>query len=555
MRKAEWLLVALVALASAGLVLVPVVILFLTALNVGSAEDVIPRLVGLKNFAAIAGYPKVVFNTFEVAGLATVVSLVFGGTIAWAVTRTNMRGGAMVEQLMSLPYYVTPLVGALAWAELGSANGLINRSWHAFGRSGSLVDAYSPPMIALVMALFEGSVAFVMIAAAMKTMDATLEEASEACGGGRFQTLWRITIPLLAPAIAGTAIFVFAEMLGSFAVPLVLGLPARFFVLTTLIYNEVSQFPPNYPLAAALGIWLFLVMAGLLFLCRRLLGEGYGTIAARSFRSKRLRLSKGMQTGLLTWCFGYVAVAVVLPLLTLLYVSLVPVVNAGSVTGVTLDNYVQALGLAPVRSALVNSVVVGLGTAAIGVLFMGAVAWIIYRSQLPGARWLEYVVMFPQAIPRLVLGFAMLVAWVMFPVKLYGTLWLLLIAYLTVFLPLGVRTIAGVMTQIDRNLEECAEVCGASILYRLRTITLPLARPGLIAAAILLFIASVREVNSSIFLMGPKSKVIGPTIVESWQIGTVGLTSAMALFQVLVMLAAVMALLVIARRVRGGLGE
>lgn len=555
MRKAEWLLVALVACASAALVLGPVVALVLTALNVGSADDVIPRLVGLKNFAAIAGFPKVVLNTFEVAGLATAVSLVFGGTIAWAVTRTNMRGGALIEQLMSLPYYVTPLVGALAWAELGSANGLINRAWHALGRPGSLIDAYSPPMIALVMALFEGSVAFVMIAAAMKTMDATLEEASEACGAGRFRTLWRITIPLLGPAIAGTAIFVFAEMLGSFAVPLVLGLPGRFFVLTTLIYNEVSQFPPNYPLAAALGVWLFLVMATLLFLCRRLLGEGHGTIAARSFRSKRLRLNRATQAGLLAWCSAYIVVAVALPLLTLLYVSLVPVVNAGSATAVTLDNFQQALGLAPVRSALGNSVVVGVGTAAIGTLFMGAVAWIIYRSRLPGARLLEYVVMFPQAIPRLVLGFGILVAWVAFPVRIYGTLWLLLVAYLTVFLPLGVRTIAGVMTQIDRKLEESAQVCGASLLYRMRTITLPLARPGLIAAAILLFIASVREINSSIFLMGPKSKVIGPAIVESWQIGTVGLTSAMALLQVLVMFAAVMGLLLIARRVRGGLGE
>src|SRR5262249_61402924 len=114
-----------------------------------------------------------------------------------------------------------------------------------------------------------------------------------------------------------------------------------------------------------------------------------------------------------------------------------------------LANYVTAPSLAAVRTALGDSLILGLGTATVGVLLMGFLAWMIYRSRLPGVGAIEYVLMFPQAVPRLVFAFGMLWAWLIFPIPLYGTLWLLLIAYLTVFLPLGLRTISGLMLQID----------------------------------------------------------------------------------------------------------
>ena len=135
---------------------------------------------------------------------------------------------------------------------------------------------------------------------------------------------------------------------------------------------------------------------------------------------------------------------------------------------------------------------------------IGVLAWIIYRSRMPGAARSEYVVMFPQAVPRLVFGLGLLWAWINMPIPIYGTLWLLALAYFTVFLPLGLRTIAGVVLQVDKSLEECARVCGASWGYQMRTVTLPLLRPGLVAAWLLIFIASVRELGVSIFLMGPQ---------------------------------------------------
>jgi len=208
----------------------------------------------------------------------------------------------------------------------------------------------------------------------------------------------------------------------------------------------------------------------------------------------------------------------------------------------TLDNFRQALSLNAVTSAMTNSLVLGFLTATIGVAMTGLLAWIIQRSRLPGRGVLEYIVMLPQAVPRLVFAFGMMWAWLVLPIPIYGTFWVLLIAYLTVFLPLGVRTISSVILQLDRSLDECGEVCGASWGYRLRTIVVPLLRPGLLAAWLLIFVASVRELGASILLMGPTSKVLTPAIVESWFSSSSELTAAMALIQTVVIGAVILLL-------------
>src|SRR6202035_3503231 len=167
-----------------------------------------------------------------------------------------------------------------------------------------------------------------------------------------------------------------------------------------------------------------------------------------------------------------------------------------------------------VRQALTNSLILGVGVASVGVAVMTVLVWIIYRSRAPGHGLIEYVVMFPQVVPRMVFGLALLWAWLNIPIPIYGTLWLMALAYFTVLMPLGVRTLAGVVLQIDKSLEECARVCGASWFYQLRTVSIPLLRPGIVAAWLLVFIASVRELGVSIFLVGPKAKVIAPRSEE-----------------------------------------
>jgi iron(III) transport system permease protein len=540
---------AVVALVAGLLVLYPVFYLVQASLDIGSPEVRPPEAYGFDNFVALTQYSEIMLNTVAVALGATVMAMVFGFIAAWILSRTNVPGRHILEQLMAVPYYVTPLLGAFAWSLLGAPeSGFINQVWRALGGDGAVINVVSPIGIVWVMALFEGSVAFVMIGAVMKSMDPALEEASQVIGASRLRTMLRVTLPLVAPGVLGAAIFVFAEMLGSFTAALVLGMPTRFYVVTTAIYQLVSQYPPRIPLAAAMGVSLFAIMFVMLFLYRRVIASrSYVTISGKAFRPRVTDVGP-LRWVLLGVAAFYIFISVALPLMTLAYASLQKLAVAfPAASNWTFDNYRTALTMNAVRSALSNSLLLGVATACIGVVLMGLLSWLIYRSRIPGSGVIEYIVMFPQAVPRLVFAFGMMWAWLAFPIPIYGTLWLLLIAYLTVFLPLGVRTISSVMLQLDNSLEECAEVCGASWAYRMRTVTVPLLRPGLAAAWLLLFVASVRELGASILLMGPHSKVITPAIVESWFASSSELTAAMALMQTLVVALAMTLLLFLTR--------
>jgi iron(III) transport system permease protein len=555
--KLNWQAIISVAvmLVVAFLVILPMVFLVEESLNVGDPMAFPPQEFGIKNYIAMFDEDfNVLVNTVVIALMATVMAILIGFTLAWILTRTNVPGRDKLERLMELPYYMTPLVGALAWSIIaGPKSGFINQLWKAGGHTTDLVDIYSHFGIAWIMALFEGTVAFVMIAASMKSMDPALEESARVMGASKLRTMLTVTLPLVMPGVLGATLFVFAEMLGSFAAALVIGIPARIYVITTAIWDSTLSYPPDYGRASAMGLALFVVMFGTLTFYRWRINKGsFTTITGKAFRPRP------MDMGRLAWvffgvCALYILVAVVLPLAALIFTSLERFATVIlSQADFTLANYETALSLGPVRIALVNSLSLGFGVATIGVVLMAFLVWIIYRSRIVGRGAIEYLVMFPQAVPRLVFGLALLWAWINIPIPIYGTLWLLAIAYLTVMLPLGVRTLAGVVLQIDKSLEECARVCGASWLYQMRTVTLPLLKPGILAAWLLIFMACVRELGVSVFLMGPNAKVIAPSIVAAFASSGTELTAAMALIQTATV---ILALVILFRLSRGATKE
>ena len=531
----------------------PVFFLVVESLNTGEAGVFPPESYGFANFIDMIEDGRVLWNTAYVALLATAMAVLIGLVLAWILTRTAIPGRARLERLIELPYYMTPLVGALAWGVLASPKtGFINQLGRLSGYDYDLVDIYSPFGIAWVMALFEGTVAFVMISAAMKSMDPSMEESARVLGAGKMRVALTITLPMILPGIVSATIFVFAEMLSAFAAAFVLGIPARFVVVTTAIWQATSAYPPEYGRAAAMGLCLFVVLAVAIGLARLVLAKGsYATITGKAFRPRPLRLGR-RGWYLATLCWAYLTVAVILPMGALLLTSFQRFATViFSDMQFTVQNYVTAMEVGTIGSALTNSLMLGLIVATIGSLLVGVLVWVIYRSRAPGRGLIEYVVMFPQAVPRIVFGLGLLWAWLIIPIPIYGTLWLLGIAYLTVLLPLGLRTLAGVVLQIDKSLEECARVCGASWSQQMRTVTLPLLRPGIVAAWLLIFISSVRELGASIFLMSANSKVIAPAIVNSWITASTELASAMALLQTASVFVAVILLLRVTSRYSG----
>jgi iron(III) transport system permease protein len=552
--RIETLVSAAVALLCVALIVYPFFFLLAESINIGDPQTFPPTELGFDNFIDLSLSLTVLLNTAYVAIAATIMAVVAGFVLAWILTRTNIPGKALLERLLEIPFYLTPLVGALAWSILAAPkSGFLNQILFAVTGIPDILDIYTPFGIAWVMALFEGTVAFVMIAAVMKSMDPSLEESSRVTGAGKLRTLLKITVPLVLPGLLGAVVFVFAEMLGSFAAALVLGLPGRFFVVTTAIWQYTLSYPPEYGKASALGLALFGVMFLSLSFYRWMVRRAtFATISGKAFQPRSIDMGSG-RYWLAAICWLYVFVAVVLPIAALLLTSCLRFATVIiDQMSFTLRNYETAFTLDAVRTALMNSLVLGIGVATVGVVVMAILAWIIYRGRVPGGGAIEYVVMFPQSVPRMVFGLALLTAWLNIPIPLYGTLWVLAIAYFTVLLPLGVRALGGVVLQIDKSLEECAQICGASWAYRMKTITLPLLRPGLVAAWLLVFIASVREIGVSIYLMGPNSKVIAPAIVSSWSSSGTELTAAMAIIQTAVVLLAVVILMYISGRYAKG---
>src|SRR6185312_14328867 len=278
-------IITLVVVLGVGfLVILPLVFLVEESLNTGDPMSFPPQAYGIANYVAIFDEDiNVLFNTLIIAVMATIMAILIGFTLAWILTRTNVPGREKLERLMELPYYMTPLVGALAWAVLASPkSGFFNQIWHWAGGRGDLFNIYSMFGIAWIMALFEGTVAFVMISASMKSMDPALEESARVIGASKLRTALTITLPLVMPGVLGATLFVFAEMLGSFAAALVIGIPARVYVITTAIWDSTLAYPPAYGRASAMGLTLFIVMFFMLTFYRWVVRRGsFATITGK----------------------------------------------------------------------------------------------------------------------------------------------------------------------------------------------------------------------------------------------------------------------------------
>jgi iron(III) transport system permease protein len=377
----------------------------------------------------------------------------------------------------------------------------------------------------------------------MQRMDPALEESSSVFGGGKLRTAIRITLPLMMPAILSAALFMFASIIGSFAIPTILGTSVRFYVATNAIYVLMQGYPPNYPLAAALGLVLIAITAVAVWLVQRVLrGRSYAVISGRNYRPRLVDM-KSWTWVLFGFAIVYIIIALALPLVTLVLASLQ---TSGAinfdVSTWTLANFrYVVIDFPTTREAIVNSLILGVGTGTLGVACATFIAIAVHRSGGIGGKFLEQVTMLPQAFPRLIFAFGFLWMVLTLPIPLYGTLLAVLLAYVVVFLPLAYRGMSGVVVQIDKALEESARVGGASPAHVMRTVTVPLLRSGILATWALLFMVSVREISASLFLTSAHTQVLGPAIFNFWDSGGMPRVSALAVVQAVIILVALFA--------------
>jgi iron(III) transport system permease protein len=513
----------------------PLFILIRAALNTDRSGDEGAFEFGFGNFLRLADHWPWIWNTLYLSACGTAAALVIGVGLAWILQRTTAPRAGLFEVLITATYPLGPLVSALAWAELaGPQAGLINILYRTLtGSAAPLVDVFTPTGIIFVLAVSEAPVAVMIVGAAMQRMDPSLEEQSAVSGVGRWGTAFKVTLPLMMPAILSAGLFLLTSMMGALAVPAILGINSRTYVATTAIYVLFQGYPPDYGLAAAVGTVLIGSAALGVWLNRRILrGRSYAVISGKSYRPRRL------DVGRWTWVLTtiqvlYVLVTLVLPISALVFVSIQASDEIRWLPRTwTLDNFRYVIfEHSTAWHSIFNSVVLGILTGLFGLLLATPLAWLVHRSKAPGRGLLEQLAMLPQSFPRLIFAFALMWAFLTLPIPLYGTLAAVLVAYVIVLMPLSYRGMAGVVVQLHPSLEEAARVHGATWSRSFRTITAPLLKPGMVATWALLFMVSVREVSASYFLTSPSTPVLGPTILNFWQSGGISRVSALAIIQ------------------------
>jgi iron(III) transport system permease protein len=249
--------------------------------------------------------------------------------------------------------------------------------------------------------------------------------------------------------------------------------------------------------------------------------QRYSTVTGKGFRPRVLDLGRWRHLAA-AFFLVYALLALVLPFLVLLWSSLqrfYSVPSWAALHNLSLNAYRNVIGYPNVGRAVWNSIFLSLTTATLVMLMSSVICWIVLRTRIPG-RWLiDNLASMPLVIPGLVLGLAVMVCYLTIGGGIYGTIWILLIAYVTRFMPYGMRYNTTSMIQIHRELEESAATAGASWQMSFWRIVLPLLKPGLIAGWIYIIVVSIRELSSSILLYSPGTEVVSVIIWEFWQNG------------------------------------
>jgi iron(III) transport system permease protein len=482
-------------------------------------------------------------NTLLFALGAAFLSLVLGTFLAWVTVRTDAALRPLIYAISLFPLIAPGVLMASAWVlVLHPKIGVINVAARSlFGIEGTLFNGYSMAGMIWAQAMDQISLPFLLMAAAFRSMDPALEEAS-AVAGARFATTIRtVTVPLLLPAVLAVFLLLFVRAIESFDVPAVLGVPAGVPVFATQVFLAVWDVPQDYNVAAAFGVGYLVISLFLLYLYHRAtrMSERYVTVTGKAFRPRRIQLGSWrwpvslFSLLLLTFTVG-------LPVFVFTWTSFVQFYQIPSLSQLphfTLDNYRSILELPHTAQSIYNTMLVGISSSLIIVLLAATISWIVIRSRVPGRKFLDFLSFSPIAIPGAVMALALLWLYLVVPIPIYATIWILIIAFVGKYITVAVRSTHASLQQISVELEEVSSVSGASWGRTFRSVVLPLMTPGLVVAFIYSLSLTFKVLSMPILLGSIDTKLMSVTIYNLYQDGQYPMLSAMGVILLLLVLA------------------
>jgi iron(III) transport system permease protein len=519
-------------LAAAAAALVVLVVLPLAFLLWGSVSE--EGHLTLAHFREAFGsrlYVQALTNSLVLGTWTAVLSVAIGLPLAWAVSRTNTPAQRLIHLIAIVAYVTPPFLTAIAFVNLFSPNaGLVNRFFRdVAGLPALTFNIFSMSGLVLVTVLHTFPFVYLLAASALESVDASLEESGQILGAGRWKIARAVTLPLVMPAVLSGALIAFVNAIALFGSQAIIGLPGRVFTLPTRIY-ALFDYPPQYGLASAMSLVFVAITVAALYLQRRYLARrSFVTLGGKGSRPQRIDLGPA-RFGVAAFAIAVGVVAVLAPYLTLLAVSISRSWGLHFWENLTLRHYrFVLLEYDVTRRAIVNSLILASAAATLAVLLGSLVAWIDLRTRLRGRKALDYVSLIPLGLPGIVVAVALIQFWLRMPLPIYGTLLIILLAYTSRYVPLGVRSANAAFRQIDASLEESARITGGGWLRTFTSVTLPLARPGLFAGWLLVFVPALQELSASILLFSSGSITLAVAVYNLYETGALEPVAALSI--------------------------
>nr|WP_010397885.1 iron ABC transporter permease [Paracoccus sp. TRP] len=535
-------------LSSESIVLAPLTVLILSVsvapmLRLAQAALFDDGGLAVERLAKLFSRPQTgaaIWNTVQISLASTLVSVLVGTIFAVIMVQTDLRGKSALVFAFVLPLMIPPQVTAMAWIQAFSPSspvlGLLGLSMEA----GTRHPLYSKAGIILLLGIYNAPLVYLAMQASLRRIPLDLAEAARAAGARPGRVLLTVILPLARGGMVAAASLAFVSAIGNFGIQAMLGIPARVPTLITQIYQQINGLGPSaLPNMAALSLVLTaLTVAGVLLAAR----DRSDTRVDLGSRPLMLPLGRsGAVIAALLWT--YLVVSLLLPLSALMQTSLVTAYGLPlTAETMTLKNYVSALfQQVSLRDAFVTSLwltLVTMGFLMLASVFLG---YFLTWRRGPLVRLLHFGSEAAYTLPGITLGVAMILLFLRplpgIGVSIYGTPWIILAAYVAGFFALALRPVLSGYAQIDRALEEAARVAGAGFLRRMRDVIWPLIAPTAIAAAVIVFMTAINEIQTSILLISSGTRTIGPMIIFLEEGGASTLAAAVGCLMILGVLA------------------
>lgn len=512
--------------------------------------------IGLSNYINVFSESRsieAIKNTIIIGIFSNIISVILGAVFAFLVAYTNIKWKALIELLVLMPFIIPSYIITLSWSSLFTNTGVINTFLSSIGLGK--IDIYTIPGIILVLGICNIPIVYMITINMLRKIPSELEWAAIASGYSKWQTLFKINLPQVMPAIMSGGILSFLAAIDNFAVPAFLGISSGIPVLSTYIYEKAIGFGPKaFNVAATLSIVLSLIAIIGTFLQGLLIKKNRSSDSIKEDYSVRIKFSKKVRMIIQGVILTFLLLINIVPIITMIMSSLQKAYGVKfSLSTISFKNYEFLLSNKRVMSSVVNSLVLASIATVICIVLGVIIAYIKVRKNSIAMKIGENVISLTYAIPGIVLALAMILHWTEplpgFRPNIYGTIKILIIAYITRYLILQIKSGTTAISAVDLSLEEAARVSGASKIRLWCKIIIPLISKQVLASAFLMFVSAMTEVTLSSMLASVGTKTIGLTIFSFQQAGNYNVSAAMStIIIVLVLIGYLLPRMIIGKR-------